>query len=55
MTDSTLHHTYADKGHVLRPWAIAVAMVAAGLGLLFWDSDPSNNTPPSLVVVSQIR
>jgi len=55
MTDSTLHPTYADKENVLRPWAIALVMVAAGLGLLFWDSDPSRNTPPSLVVVSQIR
>ena len=53
MTDSTLNQSYADKLNVLRPWIIAVVMVAAGLGLLFWDSDPSD--APSLVVVSQIR
>ena len=54
MTDSTLNHS-ADRGNVLRPWIIAIVMVAAGLGLLFWDSDPSDGQPAPLVAISQIR
>ena len=55
MTDHTLNEARADKGSVLRPWVIAVVMIAAGLGLLFWDNGPADNTPPSLIVVSQIH
>jgi hypothetical protein len=55
MTDNTLNHTHADKGSDLRPWVLAVVMVAAGLGLLFWDNDPGDGTPAPAIVISQIR
>jgi hypothetical protein len=55
MTDSTLSDVYADKGGVLRPALAAVALIAAGLGLLFWDTDPGNNQSAPLMVLSQAR
>jgi hypothetical protein len=55
MTDSTLSDAYADKGSVLRPALAAVTLIAAGLGLLFWDNDPGNSQPAPLIVLSQAR
>lgn len=55
MSDHTSNPDYAGHGNDLRPWIIAVVMIGAGLGLLFWDNDQSDNSPAPLVVVSHIR
>jgi hypothetical protein len=55
MTDSTLSDGHADRGCVLRPALAALALIAAGLGLLFWDNEPSNSPPSPLVELSQAR
>lgn len=55
MTDNTRDHSHADQRSVLRPWALAVVMVAAGLALLFWDNDPGNSSPSFFTVFSRVH
>ncbi len=60
MANSTFNHA-SPGNHAspnngdLRPWVIALVMIAAGLALLFWDNHPSDNTPSPLVAVSRLH